>query len=174
MHKILRNKQINHRAGFLLYLLAILTLVFIPCQAVDANYSANRGYTPPVDQKSSTSQRRAAAGSRGCSTENNSITLNLLESQETFLSKKTTKPNIAFNISSVPKYPVIITLTQPDKIEPVFETKLNIVHAGPWSVTAQPKSSLLVGQHYVWTVMIVCNNLNPSQNLYFRSLYLVN
>lgn len=170
MYQLKKNK-VKHRAVFFLNLLAILALVFVPCKEGNASYSANRGYTPPVDQKSSTSQRRAAAGSRGCSKENNSIILNLLESQETVLSRKTTQPNITFNISSIPKYPVIITLTQPNKIEPIFETKLNIDQAGTWSVKAQPKSSLLANQNYVWTVMIVCNNLNPSDNLYFRSLY---
>lgn len=151
----------------MLHCFAILTLELICCQIVKAN-SANQGYTPPVNQESNPNQRRQAAGSRGCENESNSTSLRLLTPNELNIKSKSNNPTLMFDISAIPQQPVIVTLTQPNKIEPIFETEITINRAGIWSITAQPKVPLLENQQYVWTVMIVCNDLNPSQNQYIR------
>lgn len=173
MYKKFSRYRIIHEAKYLLYLylLAILTLQLFFCQTVTAN-SANRGYTPPVNQKSTTAQRRQAAGSRGCGVEENSISLNLLEPQNSEFPPQKNNQIVVFDISAIPKHPVIVTLTQPNVIEPVFETEININRPGIWTITAEPKVPLSENQHYVVTVLIPCNISNSSQSIYVRSLYL--
>ena len=174
MYKNFNKYRSIHEAKSFLYLLsllAILTLQFLFCQTVTAS-SANRGYTPPVNQKSTTTQRRQASGSRGCGVENNLISLNLLEPQNYEFPRQKTSPIVVFDISDIPKYSVVVTLTQPDKIEPVFETEIKINRPGIWTVNAKPEVSLTENQHYVVTVLIACDhNSNPSQSMYVRSLY---
>lgn len=168
MSKSLIDNRNNHKTKlFLLHCFAILTLELIGCQIVKAN-SANQGYTPPVNQESNSTQRRQAAGSRGCENQNNSTSLRVLTSNALNIKSKSNNPTLMFDISSIPQQPVIVTLTQPNKIEPIFETEITINRIGIWSITAQPKFPLLENQQYVWTVMIVCNDLDPSQNKYIR------
>jgi hypothetical protein len=154
----------------LLQYAAILTLELFWCQTSNAN-QANKGYIPPTDRQSNSSQTRQAAGSRGCNVGNRSTFLSLSISQNFILENTSSNPSIKFNISSIPKQPIVVTLTQPNRIEPLFETQINANRSGAWLIIARPEIPLLENQQYVWTVMIVCNNLNPSQNQYVRSSF---
>lgn len=132
---------------------------------------ANRGYTPPVDPKSTSNQTRQASGSRGCELEEESISLKLLKPQDSELFPANNQPLVVFNISAAPKDAVIVSLTQPNKVEPVFVREITIVRPGTWTVVANPEIDLVEEQDYVLTVLVPCNSYDISQNTYIRSLY---
>lgn len=159
-----------HEAKYFLYLLAILTSQLSFCQMGTAS-SANRGYTPPINQESTTTQRRQAAGSRGCGTKEKPISLSLLVPQQSDIKNLENIPTVVFDISSIPEYPVVITLTEPNKIEPIFEREILINRPGIWTVVPDSEVNLLQNQQYVVTVLVACNNSNSSKSIYVRSIY---
>ena len=158
------------KVKYFFHFVAILALQLFFCQEIIAS-SANQGYTPPFKNKSTSNQRRQASGSRGCRVGENFISLDLLDVKSTDLTAEKNKPIVVFSISEIPKEPVIVTLTEPNTIEPIFETTINVDRSGIWYVAADIKDSFSEDRHYVTTVLLACNNFNPSQSIYVRSLY---
>lgn len=170
MYNIFFSYKKNHKVKYFFHLVAILALQLFFCQEIMAS-SANQGYTPPFEKKSTSNQRRQASGSRGCRAGENFVSLDLLDLKSADLTTEKNEPIIAFSISEVPKEPVIVTLTEHNTIEPLFETTINVNRSGIWYVAADIKDSFSEDRHYVATVVLACNNFNPSQNIYVRSLY---
>lgn len=127
-------------------------------------------YVAPSLASKSAQQTRANA-SRGCaSTNQKTKPISLLAPTNHVAQTINTKPSFLVNIPEDTDETWIVTVAQPQTIEPIAELKLS----GRKPKGVMPikiESDLKSNTNYVMTIMILCNPDRPSENSYIRTSF---
>ena len=124
-----------------------------------------QGYNPP--ENFSRIERTQGAGSRGCS-EGQPISLNLITPNDHVATTVSGHPTFMWHVSA--PAPMSFALVEPGVAKPVLEKQLKVEKAGIVQLDLpQEIPQFVEGKEYRWTVSIVCDENNPSENIYARS-----
>lgn len=132
-----------------------------------ANAAEVKQYVPPADR--ARPQRTEGSGSRGC-TNSIPVSLKLLTPNDHIARTVSARPTFFWYLSDTTNVPMVFSLVEPGKSEPIFQQQLKADKAGIIKVELPPNvPELAVGREYRWTVALVCSEKRPSENIYARA-----
>lgn len=132
-----------------------------------ANAAQVKQYVPPTDRPRP--QRTEGSGSRGC-TNSMPVSLKLLTPNDHIARTVSARPTFFWYLSDTTNVPMVFSLVEPGKSEPIFQQQLKADKAGIVKVELPTNvPELAVGREYRWTVSLVCSQKRPSENVYARA-----
>lgn len=143
---------------------------FVPIikgKGVIANAAEAKQYVPPTGRDRP--QRTEGSGARGC-TDSIPVSLNLLTPNDHIAQTVSGRPSFLWYVSKATTAPMVFTLVEPGRTQPIFQEQLKVDKAGIVKVELPRQiPELSVGKEYRWTVALVCNQKRPSENIYARA-----
>ena len=77
-------------------------------------------------------------------------------------------PSFLYYFSKIPDKKVLLSISEPKVIEPLFEEEITIERSGIIEIKPTLAKQLVENKYYVVSLTIVCNQKRPSKNKYIR------
>jgi hypothetical protein len=165
--------RVRYFAGLPLACLSVLgvSLFVAPIAAVAQTPSAPRvRYIP--NKKRPLPRRTEAAGTRGCTMEEQQIQVSLLVPGVSLPQTQESHPTFSWHVSNPQKAEVAVqfSLVEPGQIQPMYRQQVTTDKTGLVQLKLPNQvAGLEVGKQYRWTVSWGCNVRRPSEQMYQRA-----